>query len=172
MLSIKSFVPNADSRKHWLLIILLCLFLEGVALFYQYQLDYLPCVLCVHVRMLLAAVLLVAIIGAIFPTKGVGGLILLALTLALWFWMLERSWQLLGVEMGFIMGECQMHSGLPAWLALEDWFPWIFRIHEPCGYTPYVVFKISMAHLLLALSILMSAVYTLSILRRLNRSSV
>lgn len=51
-----------------------------------------------------------------------------------------------------------MASGLPEWLALERWFPWLFEIHEPCGYTPYVLFGISMAEILIVMSVVLSLV--------------
>lgn len=72
--------------------------------------------------------------------------------------MTERSYQLLGTERGWIMGECAMTSGLPEWLALERWFPWLFEIHEPCGYTPYIIANLSMAEILIVLSAVFSLV--------------
>ena len=56
------------------------------------------------------------------------------------------------------MGECAMASGLPEWLALERWFPWLFEIHEPCGYTPYIIANISMAEILIVISAVFSLV--------------
>ena len=81
--------------------------------------------------------------------------------------MTERSYQLLGVERGWIFGECDMSSGLPSWLALEKWFPWLFEIYEPCGYTPYLLFNISMAEALIVLSTLMSLICISSLACRL-----
>ena len=40
----------ARSRTFWFLVLLACVVLEGTALYYQYILDYGPCVLCVHIR--------------------------------------------------------------------------------------------------------------------------
>lgn len=147
------------------MLILLSISLEAVALYYQYELDYLPCVLCIHVRMLLAAILLVGIVGWIGAGNKAFSVITLLLVGGLWGWMSERSYQLLGVEQGWILGECQMQSGLPDWLALEKWMPWLFEIHEPCGYTPYLLFKISMAEVLIVLSPLL-LVWTLIMLFR------
>lgn len=142
----------------WSLLIALCLVLEGIALYYQYVLNYLPCVLCIHVRMLLAAILLVALVGWLVSRNKGATLLALIVNTGLWMWMTERSYQLLGTERGWIMGECAMASGLPEWLALERWFPWIFEIHEPCGYTPYVLFNISMAEILIVMSVVLSLV--------------
>lgn len=155
----------SNQRWWWSMLILLSISLEAVALYYQYELDYLPCVLCIHVRMLLAAILLVGIVGWIGAGNKAFSVITLLLVGGLWGWMSERSYQLLGVEQGWILGECQMQSGLPDWLALEKWMPWLFEIHEPCGYTPYLLFKISMAEVLIVLSPLL-LVWTLIMLFR------
>ncbi len=143
--------------------IALCLALEGIALFYQYQLNYLPCVLCIHVRMLLAAILLLSILGLILRSARGIAIFILALVTAFWLWMVERSYQLLGVERGWIFGECDMSSGLPEWLALEKWFPWLFEIYEPCGYTPFLLFRVSMAEALIVMSVLISIVLLISL---------
>lgn len=150
-------------RWWWTLVILLCAALEAVALYYQYALDTLPCVLCIHARMLVAAILIVAILGWIGASSRGFSVLMMLLSVGLWGWMTERSVQLLGVEQGWILGECDMRSGLPEWLALETWFPWIFEIHEPCGYTPFLAFGISMAEVLIVLSPAM-AIWTLYIL--------
>ena len=52
-----------------------------------------------------------------------------------------------------------MTLGMPAWIAVDSWFPWLFEIHEPCGYTPYIVGKFSMAEVLMGLSVLLSALF-------------
>jgi len=143
------------SRVMWLGLLVLGLLLEGVALYYQYVLDQLPCVLCIHVRMLVFVLVLVSVLGLVFCRLPRMGGILVVVTTGIWAWMTERSYQLLGTERGWIIGECQMKSGLPDWLALEEWMPWLFRIHEPCGYTPFVLFRITMAEILTVLSILM-----------------
>lgn len=161
---------HASSRTWWAVLIVVCLVLEGVALYYQYVLEYLPCVLCIHVRMLLALLLLVSIIawlGAAIRRLAIGCLVV---AVGIWLWMVERSYQLLASERGWSLGECGMDSGLPGWLSLPEWFPWLFRIHEPCGYTP-VLLKVTMAEGLLVLSsvFLVFSVFALISSRQVQR---
>ncbi len=142
-------------RIWWIGLLLLCLWLEGVALYYQYILDQLPCVLCVHVRMLLFLLMVIGFFGLILRQyPSVVGLFMLAVT-GTWMWIGERSYRLLATERGWIFDECRMQSGLPEWLALEEWLPWLFKIHEPCGYTPFLFFGITMAEALIVMSLLM-----------------
>ncbi|HHJ13644.1 MAG TPA: disulfide bond formation protein B [Gammaproteobacteria bacterium] len=136
-------------------LILLALVMEATALYYQYRLEYWPCVLCIHVRVwllgLMAAGLLVWLtrrrgyaLGAAWLLVGVVGA-----------GLLDRSGRLLGTERGWIEGSCAMESGLPDWFALDRWFPGLFQVMEPCGYTPELLFGITMAEALVAFSVLL-----------------
>ncbi len=155
---------------YWVFLIFLGIAMEGIALFYQYALNYGPCVLCIHVRMWTMAFILVAIVmlwGYRYrATRIIGHISAAGIMLAL----AERSWQLLSTERGWSMGSCEMRSGLPDWVPLEQWFPYLFKIHEPCGYTPDMPFGLTMAESLIALSAGLSALaLLLVILALLNR---
>lgn len=158
-------VAIARSRGYWLALIALGVSLEAVALYYQYGLDYLPCMLCIHVRILVLAFTLVAVMAVFVSKFWLLRSLMHALVTGIMALLLERSWNLFGVERGFIEGSCSMASGLPAWLALDNWFPAMFKIWEPCGYTPELVFGITMAEALLVLStglLLFSALLTVA----------
>ena len=142
----------ARSTWYWLLLILLGMALEGIALYYQYVLDYWPCVLCIHVRIWILGMILAAIAGLVLRnSRSLCALshLLVASSAA---GLLERSWQLLGTERGTLAGSCTMDSGLPAWFALDRWFPALFKAWEPCGYTPELLFGVTMAEALLLMS--------------------
>lgn len=140
------------SAWYWVALIVLGVAMLAVALFYQYQLDYWPCVLCIHTRIWVAAFVLVAILALLVRRVWlllVIGHVLVTVTMA---GLLERSWMLLGVERGFIEGSCDFNTGLPAWFALDQWFPTVFKVWEACGYTPELLFGITMAEGLLVIS--------------------
>lgn len=65
----------------------------------------------------------------------------------------ERSYQLLGTERGFVFGDCGFNAGLPAWFAIEDWLPWMYRVETSCGYTPEILFGVTMAEVLMLISV-------------------
>lgn len=142
-----------EGRLFWLSIIILGIILEATALYYQYFLEELPCVLCIHFRLLVAAMMIVAFIGLIVRKNKWLVIIVILLLIFIFSFMSERSYQLLGVERGFILGECSMASGLPSWFAVGEWVPWLFKIETTCGYTPIIAFGISMAESLLVMSI-------------------
>ena len=159
------------SQWYWLLLLLAGISMEAVALFYQYQLQYDPCVLCIHVRIWVAALIIIACLGLTGVKIGCGKLRALAHigTIAVAVGMFERSWKTLGVERGWIIESCSMDSGLPDWFALDQWFPALFKPWEPCGYTPELLFKITMAEGLVAFSgalIIASVVFALLQLRK------
>jgi disulfide bond formation protein DsbB len=137
------------SAWYWLLLVLIGVAFESVALYYQHVLDELPCVMCIHVRVLMLALILVSL-AAVFVRRiqwlNVTAHLLTVLVAAL---LLERSYQLLGTERGFTFSDCGMDLGLPSWLALDSWFPAVFQVQTTCGYTPELLFGISMAEALI-----------------------
>jgi len=118
----------SKSARYWLLLVLVGLSFEGVALYYQYVLEEMPCVLCIQVRIWVMALIFIAI------------------------GLLERSYQLLGTERGFTFSDCGMDLGMPAWFALDVWFPALFQVQTSCGYTPELLFGITMAEALIVVS--------------------
>lgn len=143
----------ATSKFYWLFFLFFSISLEATALIYQYFLEYYPCVLCIHVRIILLGIIIVSLIAIKLQSKIKAQLSSHFLMSALLLFLLERSYNLLGVERGFVTGECSMNSGLPTWFAIDQWFPWMFKIWEPCGYTPELLFGVTMAEALLVISI-------------------
>jgi disulfide bond formation protein DsbB len=145
-------------RLYWVLLIILGLSLEGSALYYQYVLDESPCVLCIHVRIWVLAFVVLAILASLvgrnrWITRG-----LHLINTFIMVGLVERSWQTLAVERGWVFGECDMESGLPTWFALDKWFPAVFEVQSACGYSPLIIFNITMAESLMLISSLLLAV--------------
>jgi len=156
----------ADGRFYWLFLLLLAVSLEVSALFYQYYLDYMPCVLCIHVRIWVLGLISISAIALIFHRFKIYNYwlsqqALFISSIILSAGLLERSYQLLGTERGFLSGGCSMESGLPNWFALDKWLPVIFEVQEPCGYTPELLWGITMAEALILLSIALLLINTL-----------
>ena len=159
---LQRFQKIARSRWYWLFMAALGISFIAVALYYQYVLEELPCVLCIQTRIWFSCLILVATIALVFHNR----LITLAshlLTVVISAGLLERAYQLLGTERGFIFSDCGFDLGLPAWLALDQWFPAMYRVESSCGYTPVLAFGITMAEALIVLSaalLLISLVFT------------
>jgi disulfide bond formation protein DsbB len=144
-----------SNQWYWLFFLCLGLSLEGMALFYQYYLDYMPCVLCIHIRIWVLAIIVVSFVASFVYQYWQSLLLVQFLMTGVIIGLFERSYQLLGIEQGFLSGSCSMASGLPRWFALDDWFPALFAVQEPCGYTPELLLGITMAEALIVLSSLL-----------------
>jgi disulfide bond formation protein DsbB len=139
----------ARSRRYWLALLALAVLFEATALYFQYALDYGPCVLCIHVRMLVAGLMLVSLLGfALYRTRS-GSIVAHLFSIVVLAGIVQRAYLLLGIERGFVEGECSVELGLPAWLPLDQWFPLMFQVHAACGYTPVMPMGVTMAELLL-----------------------
>jgi len=145
------------SPAYWGILALIAMTMEATALFYQYRLDYWPCVLCIHVRIWVLGLLATALFGLGVRHHRRLRVLAHALVAGTGAGLLERSLKLLGVERGTLEGSCSMDSGLPPWFALDQWFPWMFKVWEPCGYTPELPLGITMAEALVAFSALLLA---------------
>jgi len=146
-------VDLGKQHRYWAVLILVGLALEGGALYYQHVLDYWPCLLCIHVRILVMAFVLLAMV-AIFCTGSVSAMRLFhGLNSLLMGWLVERSWQVLAVERGWVFGDCGMNLGMPDWFALDKWLPSVFDVQTACGYSPVILFDITMAESLLVFSV-------------------
>ena len=150
---LKKLATIGSSAWYWSAIVMLGLSLEAVALFYQYRLDYGPCVLCIHVRIWVLGFILVALVALFVRRVWWLCAIVHILIASIAGVLLERAWLLLGTERGSILGDCGLESGLPVWFALDQWFPTLFGIQEACGYTPKLLFGITMAEGLIVIAV-------------------
>ena len=142
---------TAHSRWYWLVLLVLSLCFISVALYYQYVLEKLPCVLCIHVRIWILGLAVVALNAYVLNSRWFS-LVAHVLTIVIAAGLVERAYLLLGTERGFVFRDCGFDLGLPAWLALDAWFPNLFRVEASCGYTPELLFGITMAEALMVFS--------------------
>lgn len=150
---INSLINIAHSSWFWILTIIAGLTLLVVALSYQYILDELPCVLCIQIRLWISLLVVLSIIALFIHRYHIPNFIAHLCVFVIAIALTERSYQLLGTERGFLFGDCGFTSGLPAWFAIEEWLPWLYRIETSCGYTPEIIFGITMAEALMVLSV-------------------
>lgn len=143
----------ASTPWYWLAYIIGGMLLLAIALYSQFVQGHQPCTLCIEVRLWISlAIIIASTVLFLRHIRIVNRLAQLAIVLIATV-MTERSWQLIGNERGFIIGECGFDLGLPAWFRIEDWLPWLYRIETTCGKTPEVLFGITMAEGLILLSV-------------------
>jgi len=144
-----------DISKLWASIALLSTGMAAVALFYQYALGTAPCVLCVHARIWTVGLIVVAVLGLalrrVLWLQPVLGITALGFSVGLG----ETAYSLLATERGWGFGSCNFDAGLPSWFALDEWFPAVFMPLEPCGYTPELLFGVTMAEGLMATAVIL-----------------
>ena len=137
------------TAKLWLALLSTSVALEIAALYFQYVLDYGPCILCVQIRAVLFAVILLAAVALLLPAaRKLTSVLLIPCTLTFaWF-----CYQVLGIERGWFEGSCTFEPAFPNWIPLHEWLPAVFEPWELCGYTPEILFGITMAETLVGLA--------------------
>ncbi|MDJ0776456.1 MAG: disulfide bond formation protein B [Gammaproteobacteria bacterium] len=144
----------SQQRRFWAALVAIGIALELAALYYQYVLDEWPCVICIHIRIWIAGFVLLGIVALCLPPSRWSSRIFHGLNLLLMIGLLERSWQVLAIERGWVFGDCSMDLGMPDWFALDRWLPALFEVQTTCGYTPLILLNISMAEVLFAFALL------------------
>ena len=155
MTLLKRLEDLQQARGYWLVYIAGSLLLMAAAMYFQYIREEPPCLMCIQVRILLSLLILIAVIGLLTRKHPLINVLANISTVLVAVSMSERAYQLLGTERGFVFSDCGFDLGLPAWLALDEWLPWLFRVETTCGYTPEIVFGITIAESLMVLSILL-----------------
>lgn len=146
---------TSHSRSYWLVYIIGSLALLAAAMYFQFVRELPPCLLCIQVRLWLSLLIIVSIVGLLSRNNRVVNVIAHLSVVLIAVALIERSYQLLGTERGFVFGDCGFDLGLPAWFAIDEWLPWLYRVETTCGYTPEILFGITMAEALMLLSVLM-----------------
>ena len=144
-----------QGHVYWLVYIAGSLLLMAAAMYFQYIREEPPCLMCIQVRILLSLLIIIAVIGLLTRRHPLMNVLANISTVLVAISMSERAYQLLGTERGFVFSDCGFDLGLPAWLALDEWLPWLFRVQTTCGYTPEIAFGVTIAESLMVLSILL-----------------
>jgi disulfide bond formation protein DsbB len=142
----------SHSRSYWLVVMISGFILLVVGQLYQHVLDHMPCVMCIQVRLWLSLLVIMALAGMLTINRRIMNSMAHLSIVAIAVGLVERSYQLLGTECGFVFGDCGFATGLPGWFAVEEWLPSMYRVETSCGYTPELVFGITMAEALMVFS--------------------
>ena len=154
-----------ESRWYWLGLAAFGIALLGVALYYQYALGDEPCQVCIHARLWVVALTLIALIMLVIPQISLMRVLGHLGVLIAGAGLFERARYLYRLENGIGDGSCQFQLGMPDWFAVDRWFPALFEVRNICSYTPEIAFGISMAEALIVVSI---AIATISIITGLK----
>ena len=142
-----------ESRWYWLGLGSFGIAILGIALYYQYALGDEPCQVCIHARLWVVALTLIAFIMLITPQipllRTLGNLGVLIAGAGLY----ERARYLYRLENGIGDGSCQFQLGTPDWFAVDRWIPWLFEVRNLCSFTPDMLFGLSMAETLMGVGV-------------------
>jgi len=140
---------------YWLALFLFGVSMLVVALVYQYVLKTPPCVHCIYVRLWVCLMILLALVGWFLRRRRIGNALMHLMMAGVMGGILDQAWKLLGTERGFYIGDCTFSLGFPSWFAPDKWLPSVFEVQASCGYTPKLLFGITMSEFLLAMSVFM-----------------
>ena len=147
-----------QTRWYWISLFVAGVALLTVALYYQYVLGDEPCQVCIHARLWVVALTLIALLMIAAPQKTALRIAANAGVLVASVGLTERARYLYRLENGIGDGSCQFQLGMPDWFAIDRWMPWLFEVRNLCSFTPEMLFGLSMAESLMAIGALLSLV--------------
>lgn len=133
---LSSLAKWSKQRSAWLVLALSATMLLAVALYFQYQMNLQPCMLCVYARAALTGVILAALIGLIAPTNSLLRWAGLLTFTASSVWGLVITHEHVNVEELVQSGAlytCSLFPEFPLGLPLDKWFPEVFNPTGMCG---------------------------------------
>lgn len=132
-------------RISWAILFLSGLGLEGAALYFQYVMEYDPCVMCVYIRVAVLGIMLSALVGLVNPKFWVLRLIGMA------GWIVSVVW---GAKLAFELNDMQINPSpfatcsffpeFPAFMPLDKWLPQVFSPTGMCGESVWSFMSVSM----------------------------
>ena len=150
---IKQLKTLSRDRLYWGMVLFSAVALMVTALIYQHVLGERPCLLCIQIRLWVSLLVIASFIGLLIRQNKVMNFIMHISVVLVALGLTERSYQLLGTERGFVFGDCGFELGLPAWFAIDQWLPSVYYVQTSCGYTPEIIFGITMAESLMLFSV-------------------
>lgn len=122
----------SNGRTAWLMLALSALFLELAALYFQYQQELQPCVLCVYERTAVMGLLLAGIVGALAPGIALVRLVAILLWGGSSLWGVQLAAKHTGIQLfPSPTNTCDFAANYPDWAKLDEWIPWLF---QPTGF--------------------------------------
>lgn len=116
----------------------------AVALYYQYALAWEPCVLCIHVRVIMLGLMALSLAMVFLCRYTALRLVGFLTQSALAVWLFIKCRSLYRIETGLDEAGCMFNAGLPSWFDLEAWWPSVFEVRTACGESPELFFNITM----------------------------
>lgn len=135
-------------RWPWLLLAFTALLLLITGLYFQYSLNYQPCIKCIYVRAAFAGVLLAALLAALAPQRTLLRVMAILAWLAAAAYGVIQAQELVTIEQTLASGgftTCALFADFPAWLALDKWFPAVFAVTGTCGGVDWQFLGLTMA---------------------------
>ncbi|MDH5388724.1 MAG: disulfide bond formation protein B [Gammaproteobacteria bacterium] len=148
----KQLKTLSHSRWYWGSALFSGIALLSIALIYQHVLGERPCLLCIQIRLWVSLFVLASFVGFLVRHNPLMNSVAHLSVVLIAGGLVERSYQLLGTERGFIFGDCGFDLGLPVWFAIDKWLPSVYYVETACGYTPEIIFGITMAEALMVFS--------------------
>lgn len=165
------FKSLSKGRGAWFLLLLSCLVLEGIALYFQHGMGLVPCVMCIYERVALFGIGIAGLIGVIAPRF----LFFRFIAIIVWIFSAVRGLQLAIQHTDYQLNpspwnQCAIRVDFPSTLPLNEWFPNVFEAGGSCSDIKWQMFGYSMPQWLILAFAVYLAIAIIVLLSQFKRS--
>jgi disulfide bond formation protein DsbB len=162
----------ATKRGAWLLLLGVAITFELTALFFQYNMEFAPCVLCIYQRTAMLGIAVAGLVGAIAPAQ-------FSLRLAgylIWGYSAIKGLMLAIEHVGIQTNPspfftCDFAPDFPQWLKLDQLIPFFFQATGDCADISWVFAGYSMSQWMIVIFGSFVAALAVVVLNRLRPSN-
>ena len=163
-----SLTTNANA---WRLLAVSALILQCLALFFQYELDLKPCIMCVYQRVAIWSIFAAGLIGS-FKSQL---FILRLIGYGLWgvgaIWGAFIAFEHVAIQSpdASLFYICEYIPNFPDWAPLHDWLPALFAVTGSCLDVDWQFLGFSMSQWMFTIFLTYSAIFSTIVLTELRK---
>lgn len=143
---IQGISRQAEKKSAWAILFVTSLGLEVAALYFQYGMDLLPCIMCIYQRTAMYGIVLAGLL-VLIANNGLTRMIAFAgwAVSAGWGFLIAREHvEILNASNPFF-ASCEIVPNFPSFMPLHEWLPWIFEAKGDCTEDSWQFMSMGMA---------------------------
>ncbi|MBQ4861795.1 disulfide bond formation protein DsbB [Pseudoalteromonas sp. MMG013] len=136
----------SHSRPAWVLLAVSAFVFEAIALFFQYQMELAPCIMCIYQRTAMLGLLFAGLVGAINPSNTIFKIVGFSGwgLASIWGWLIAREHTNMQTTTDPFAFTCDIVPNFPEFLPLHEWLPSFFAATGDCGNIDWQFMNMSM----------------------------
>lgn len=165
-----SIAKSVSNRLPWFLLFLSAFALEVTALYFQYAMELLPCIMCIYQRTAMLGIVFAGLLPTIVNTKITRFIAFVTWGISsIWGFLIAKEHVDIQTALNPFFASCEIVPNFPSFMPLHDWIPSFFAATGDCGDIDWQFFDISMPQWMMVIFGIYSVLFVVVLFARLLR---